>query len=202
VVVDSTFATPILQNPLQLGADIVIHSCTKALGGHSDLMAGVLVANETIANQLHRERTLLGSVLGNLECWLLLRSLRTLKLRVKRQCKTAIKIALWLEKNEKVTKVWHPIVASHPDHELCKKQMKAPPACFSFELKSPEQASVLPKRLKMFTNATSLGGVESLIDYRFAYDKSVSSCLLRISIGLESAKDLIADLEQGLDIGE
>jgi len=184
LVVDSTFATPILQNPLQLGADIVLHSCTKSLGGHSDLLAGALVATEDLGKELRYQRMLLGNSLGNMESWLLLRSLRTLSLRVKRQSKTGHKLALWLEKHPKVTKVWHPSISSHPSYELSKKQMRGPPSTFSIELSNPEEAQQLPKKLNLFSDATSLGGVESLIDYRFAYDSSVSPCLLRLSIGL------------------
>eukprot|EP01114_Cavostelium_apophysatum_P019556 TRINITY_DN633_c0_g1_i4.p1 TRINITY_DN633_c0_g1~~TRINITY_DN633_c0_g1_i4.p1 ORF type:complete len:424 (-),score=117.24 TRINITY_DN633_c0_g1_i4:1-1272(-) len=200
LVVDSTFATPILQNPLELGADIVMHSCTKYLGGHSDLLGGALITkNLSFLRKLHSQRLNLGSPLGSLECWLLLRSLRTLKMRVQKQSKNAKKVAIFLSKHPKVTKVWHPSLESHPSYELCKKQMKMPPSCFSFELATPEKAYNFPDLLEIIRNATSLGGIESLIDYRYKHDSSVSPNLLRISIGIESAKDLQADLEQALE---
>jgi len=148
--------------------------------------------------KLFKQRGVLGSPMGALECWLLLRSLRTLPLRVKRQSRSARKVALWLSKQPKVSKVMHPIIPSHPSHQLCLRQMKAPPSCFSIDLLSPQAAIALPTKLRLFANATSLGGVESLIEYRYQYDKTLSPCLLRISIGLESAKDLIADLERAL----
>jgi len=200
LVVDSTFATPVLQNPLQLGADVVMHSCTKYLGGHSDLLGGVLITkNMGMCQVLLSQRTNLGSNLGNLETWLLLRSLRTLKIRVQKQSRSAIKIARFLSEHPKVTKVWHPSITSHPSYELCKKQMRAPPSCFSFELGTRAEAETFPSKLNIIVGATSLGGVESLIDYRHKYDSTVSQTLLRISIGLESAKDLINDLKQALD---
>jgi cystathionine gamma-synthase len=185
-----------------------MHSATKYLGGHSDLLAGVLVTkNEGHYLELRGQRHLLGSVIGNLEAFLLLRSLRTLALRVKQQSKNATKVAKYLNdlKNSTdsplakvVSEVWHPSLAHHPSFELCKTQMKGFPACFAFELSNSKQAQLLPRHLKIIIEATSLGGVESLIDYRYRYDHSVSKTLLRISIGIESAKDLIADLEQAL----
>lgn len=201
VAVDSTFATPVLQRPLALGADVVLHSCTKFLGGHSDLTVGALITNNFgFIPKLHRQRGYLGSIPGNLECLLLLRSLRTLVIRVKRHSRTAEKVALFLSTHPKVTTVWHPSIPSHPGHELAQKQMSGPPACFSFELKSQQEAITLPSTLQLFKNATSLGGVESLIDHRYAYDQSAPPTLLRVSIGLESAKDLIADLTQALNV--
>src|SRR5258708_538445 len=139
VVVDSTFATPVLQNPLQLGADIVMHSCTKGLSGHSDVLGGALVTQNPAFHQQLRsqvtllkcllhlqmadrsstlQRMLIGSLMGTMECWLLLRSLRTVTLRTKKQSRTAMKVALWLEKHPKVSKVWHPGVSSHPSYLL------------------------------------------------------------------------------------
>jgi cystathionine gamma-synthase len=201
VIVDSTFATPVLQKTLELGADISLHSCTKALGGHSDLLGGALLTkDETMHYKLKKQRSLLGNVMGNLETYLLLRSLRTLYVRVKRQSKTGKKIAKFLASHPKVAKVWHPSISSHPAYKLAKKQMSGPPYCFSFETTSAQEAVNLPKKLNIFTEATSLGGVESLIDYRYKYDPDVSDCLLRISIGLESSKDLINDLKSALEM--
>ncbi len=136
---------------------------------------------------------------GELECWLLLRSLRTLVLRVERQAHTAEVIAQWLSTSADVERVHHPSLAGSAGHELWGegKQMRAGPGILSFELRSAYRASHLHKHLRLWTNATSLGGVESLVDYRHRYDSSVSAKLLRISVGLESAQDLIDDLQAG-----
>lgn len=179
---------------------MIISKSTNNISGHSDLLAGALIAkNMNDAAMLDNQRGYLGSVPGNLEAFLLLRSLRTLEIRVKRHSRTAEKFARWLSTHPKVKKVWHPSLPTHPSHEIAKKQMRAPPACFSFEVQKLEQAAVLISNLKLFKNATSLGGVESLIDYRYAFDKNVSPTLFRISIGLESTKDLIADMSYALD---
>jgi len=218
VVVDSTFATPILQRPLDLGADFVLHSCTKMLGGHSDLLAGVVVTNDVSQGwSLNTLRTTLGSVPGNLESFLLLRSLRTIELRIRRQSKTAAKIAKFLYKHDKVAKVYNPIIqskeyrknnknsgesnGSDPITSLLHSQMKPPysPPCFSFELKPKLQAEQFSKHLKLFIDATSLGSVESTIEWSCRHHGSHSRSLLRVSIGVESAKDLIADLKYAFD---
>ncbi len=197
VVVDSTFATPILQNPLALGADLVMHSTTKFIAGHSDVMGGVLVTgDESQAEALRNERKVMGAVPGGLETWLTLRSLRSLELRVMRQSESAAKIAGWLE--GRVTRVLHPSLPSHPHHELAKAQMRGGGGVLSIELEEESAARALPGRLRLFSNATSLGGVESLIEWRRQHDPQAPLALLRLSIGLESPVDLIADLEEGL----
>ena len=197
LAVDSTFATPILQLPLALGADLVLHASTKFLAGHSDVMGGVLaVPDETQAQALRAERTISGAVPGALEVWLTLRSLRTLSLRVLRQSESATRIAAWLE--SRVPKVWHPSLRSHPGHALAQRQMRAPGGVLSMELDDPAAAQALPSRLRFFRDATSLGGVESLIEWRRKHDPSAPPVLLRISVGLEAPDDLIADLAQGL----
>jgi cystathionine gamma-synthase len=197
VVVDSTFATPILQQPLALGADLVMHSSTKFLAGHSDVLGGVLVApGAEQAAALRGERTVLGSVPGALETWLTLRSLRTLALRVWRQSETATALAAWL--HGRVPRVWHPSLPSHPRHELAREQMRGPGGVLAIELESAEAARALPGRLRLFHDATSLGGVESLIEWRRRHDPHAPPGLLRVSVGLEAPADLIADLEQGL----
>jgi cystathionine gamma-synthase len=207
VAVDSTFASPILQQPLLLGVDFVFHSTTKFLGGHSDLLGGAIITNnENARSQLSRQRGIFGNVMGNMECWLLLRSLRTLELRVTHQSKTANEVALWLESqidneetNKRVTKVWYPLEKSHPDHyAICQKQMKGPPGILSVELDTAANARKLPTLLELFIHATSLGGYESLVDYRYMWDDNAPPGLLRLSIGLESSKDLIADLKYAL----
>ncbi len=197
VAVDSTFATPVLQQPLALGADVVMHSTTKFIGGHSDLLGGVLVVrSEEQAAVLRAERTVLGSVPGALETWLLLRSLRTLPLRVRRQSDSATELARWLD--GRVPKVWHPSLPSHPGHALAAEQMRAPGGILSIELQDEATARAFPAGLHLFANATSLGGVESLIEWRYGHDKNAPPALLRLSIGLEAPADLIADLERAL----
>jgi len=198
VIVDSTFATPVLQKPLELGADMVMHSCTKFLSGQSDVLAGVLIAKDrAVADELQSQRTITGSNLGNLENFLLLRSLRTLFIRVKRQSETAVALASFLESHPNVTKVWHPSLESHPEHKLC-GQMKHPPPILSFEIDEKDVERLLSK-FKLISVATSLGGVHTTIDWRFKFDKTVEPNLLRLSVGLESKKDLIEDLKQALD---
>ena len=197
VVVDSTFATPVLQQPLALGAHLVMHSTTKFISGHSDALGGVLVApTPEEAATLVAERTVSGAVPGSLETWLMLRSLRTLSLRVMRQSESATRIAAWLE--GRVPKVWHPSLPSHPGHALASEQMRGPGGVLSIELESEAKARALPGRLRFFHNATSLGGVESLIEWRREHDPHAPPALLRLSVGLEGVDDLIADLEQGL----
>jgi cystathionine gamma-synthase len=197
LVVDGTFATPILQRPLDLGADVVLHSTSKYLSGHSDALGGVLVTrDEKLAVALRSARTYAGSVPGSLETWLTLRGVRTLGLRVRHQTATATRLAAWLE--PRVARVWHPSLASHPGHALAARQMRGPGPMLSFELASEEAARELPRRLRLFTDATSLGGVESLIEWRRKLDASAPPTLLRVSVGLEEPEDLIADLAEGL----
>jgi cystathionine gamma-synthase len=197
VVVDGTFATPVLQRPLLLGADLVMHSMTKFLSGHSDALGGVLVARDpATADALRQARTVTGSVPGALETWLVLRGVRTLSLRVRHQTDTATRLAAWLE--SRVARVWHPSLRSHPGHVLAKKQMRGPGPILSFELASEAAARALPARLRLFRDATSLGGVESLVEWRRKHDAEAPPALLRVSVGLEDPDDLIADLERGL----
>ncbi|KAL9657150.1 hypothetical protein ABK040_015856 [Willaertia magna] len=210
VAVDSTFATPVLQKPLALGADFVMHSCTKFLGGHSDLLAGAIICKDSEAwRYLREERTITGDDLGNLESWLLLRSLRSLEVRVTQQAKNAVELAKWFERqinnqetNCHITKVMHPSLensTTREQYELWKKQMGGRgPAILSIELDTIENALKVVKYLKCFVFATSLGSVESLVDYRYYCDKNCSPTLLRLSIGLESVNDLIEDWKQAL----
>ncbi len=198
VVVDSTFATPILQKPLLLGADLVYHSMTKFLSGHSDALGGVLVAREAAgAEALRQERTVNGAVPGALETWLALRGVRTLALRVRQQTATAIRLAAWLE--PRVARVWHPSLPSHPGHALAKKQMSGPGPILSIELATEDAARALPGFLTLFREATSLGGVESLVDWRRRQDPESPEALLRLAVGVEDPDDLEADLAQALD---
>ncbi|KAJ8096685.1 Cys/Met metabolism PLP-dependent enzyme-domain-containing protein [Lipomyces tetrasporus] len=204
ILVDATFAPPPLQDPFEFGVDMVMHSATKYLGGHSDLLAGVLVTKDpTVRDALLRDRGLLGGAPGNFEAWLLLRSLRTFKMRVETQAKNAGKIVAWLDtaiKNKEIpvlTKVYH---SSLQTEEFVRKQLKTGlfGPTFSIEVESKDIARAVPSRLKLFHHATSLGGVESLIEWRAMTDASVSETLLRLSIGVEDADDLIADLKAAL----
>jgi cystathionine gamma-synthase len=197
LVVDSTFATPVLLRPLELGADLVMHSATKFLCGHSDALAGVLVARDpSAAEALLRARTVSGAVPGALEAWLALRGLRTLPLRIRRQCETATRLAGWLA--GRVPKVWHPSLPDHPGAEIARRQMSGPGAILAFELGSEEEARSLPRRLRLIREATSLGGVESLVDWRRRHDPHAPAGLLRLSVGLEDFDDLSADLQEAL----
>ncbi len=197
LIVDGTFATPVLQSPLALGADLVLHSTTKLLSGHSDALGGVLVArDEATAARLREERTVSGAVPGALETWLTLRGLRTLGLRVRRQTETASALAAWLE--PRVARVWHPSLVSHPGHALAARQMRGPGPILSFELATEQAARELPSRLRLIRDATSLGGVESLVEWRRKHDPEAPAALLRLSVGLEDPEDLVADLDRAL----
>ena len=206
VVVDGTFAPPPLQRPLQLGAHCVMHSTTKYLAGHSDAVGGALcVSDEALAAQLRDDRTALGSTPGSLEVYLLMRSLRTLHLRVTRQAETATALASWLHRA--VADSEHPLsglvhAVHHPSitqPELAARQMPGGSGgCFAVELNDEAAAKGLPAALQLFRDATSLGGVESLIEWRHKYDDEVSPRLLRVSCGLEELEHLQADMVQGI----
>jgi len=197
LLVDGTFATPVLQLPLALGADVVLHSVTKFLSGHSDALGGVLVAREpSLAEALRAARTVTGAVPGALETWLALRGVRTLALRVERQSATAARLAAWLE--PRVARVWHPSLPSHPGHDVARRQMRAGGPVLAIELGTEARARALPGALRLFRDATSLGGVESLVEWRRKHDAEAPPGLLRLSVGLEDPADLEADLERGL----
>lgn len=205
LVVDSTFATPVLQRPLALGADVVMHSMTKYLGGHSDVQGGVLVFKEA-GEQVRRTfytRKIMGCVLSPFNAWQILRGLRTLSCRMERHAANAIVIARFLESHSGVDRVHYPGLPSHPGHEIAKKQMRGFGGMLSFQVKGGREASLgVASRLQLFLNATSLGGVESMIEHRQSIEGPTSvtpNNLLRVSVGLESADDLIADLAQALD---
>jgi cystathionine gamma-synthase len=210
LVVDGTFAPPPLQRPLALGADLVMHSATKFLAGHSDACGGALcAADPTLAEALRADRTALGSAPGAMEAWLLVRSLRTLHLRVRRQSETASRLAAWLQRAAEgerghpltgaVAGVRHPSLPSDPCHALARRQMRGGfGGCLSLELADERMARALPGILRLFRDATSLGGVESLIEWRRKYDDAVSPRLLRVSVGLEDVEDLQADLAEAV----
>lgn len=197
VIVDATLAPPPLQYPLAVGARVVVHAATKALAGHSDVVAGVVVAaDEGILGDLERYRHAVGCVPGSFETWLLLRSLRTLDLRLHRQATSAAELARWLRSHDKVV-----AVHSSAGSELARRQMKdgLVGGTFAIELQTEEMATKLPAALTLFKDATSLGGCESLAEWRRRYDDQISPRLVRISVGLEHPEDLRCDFERALD---
>lgn len=197
VIVDATFATPVLQDTLGLGANFAMHSTTKFIGGHSDAMGGVVVTgNEQVATSLRARRTRDGLVPGALETWLTLRGVRTLPLRIARQSKTAAVIASFLE--GRVPAVHYPGLESDPGHEVAVRQMKAFGGVLSIDLREAEAAAQFVGRLSVFRDATSLGGVESLAEHRLLSDAHAPPGLVRLSIGLEEPDVLIGDLEAAL----
>ena len=206
LAVDSTAAPPVTTRALDLGADIVFHSATKYLNGHTDVLAGVLVTKETDARwqEIGQVRGLTGGVLGSFEAWLLLRGLRTLALRFERASASALKIAQHFEGHPNVARVLYPGLESHPGHAVARRQMRNG---FSGMLSllidgDAEAAKSVATRLKLIVPATSLGGVESLVEHRKTVEGPTSAVpdnLLRFSIGIEQADELIADLEQALD---
>jgi cystathionine gamma-synthase len=207
VVVDNTFATPYLQRPLELGADIVVHSTTKYIGGHSDVIGGFAATNDpTIAERLYFLQKSLGGVPGPFDSWLVLRGIKTLALRMERHSENARRVAEYLDSHQAVEKVLYPGLPSHPGHEIAKRQMKDFGGMVSFLAASEEEAVEIVGRTKVWTLAESLGGVESLIEHpaRMTHASTADSPfaapanLIRLSVGIESVDDLIADLEAAL----
>lgn len=212
LVVDNTFMSPVFQRPLELGADIVVHSLTKYMGGHSDIVAGALILRDTkLAEKLYFNQNSMGSVLPPFDSWLMLRSLKTLPVRMKAHSENAMKLANWLSSHPQVEKVIYPGLKSHPQHALAARQMSGFGGMLSFYLKGGlSEASNLLQNVKLFTLAESLGGVESLIehpgimthasvpaDIRAA--NGMGDNFIRVSVGLEDFDDLTADLTQALD---
>jgi cystathionine gamma-synthase len=205
VAVDSTFASPVLTRPFEFGADIVMHSGTKYLNGHSDVIAGALVAKEPSAfwDKLIAIRRFAGAVLGPFEAWLLLRGMRTLFLRVRAQSENALALARHFERHPAILQVLYPGLESHPDHRLALRQMSGGfGGMLSIRIRGGEEAALrVWSRCKLFKIATSLGGIESLVEHRASIegsDSPVPKDLLRISVGVEDVQDLIGDLEQAL----
>jgi len=207
VVVDNTFATPYLQRPLELGADIVLHSTTKYLGGHSDVVGGFAATNDpTVAERLQFLQKSLGAVPGPFDCWLVLRGIKTLAVRMRQHCENAHVIALWLSRHARVEQVLYPGLPTHPGHEIAARQMRDFGGMISFLVESEEEAVGLVARTNVFQLAESLGGVESLIEHpaRMTHASTADAPfaapknLVRLSVGLESAEDLLADLEVAL----
>ena len=212
LAVDNTFATPYLQTPIDLGADIVMHSATKYLGGHSDVVMGILVTdNEEISKEMYRIQNSTGAVTAPMDSFLVLRGIKTLHLRVQRHCENGAKIAHWLAKHPKIEKVYWPGFESHPNHAIAKKQMRDFGGMISFTLKGNniEDAHTIVKKVALFALAESLGGVESLIGHPASMTHAsipkeerektgIVDSLIRLSVGVEDVEDLIADLEQAL----
>jgi cystathionine beta-lyase/cystathionine gamma-synthase len=207
LVVDNTFATPYLQRPLDLGADIVVHSTTKYLGGHSDTVGGFAATNDpTIAERLYFLQKSLGAVPGPFDSWLVLRGIKTLAVRMRQHCENAMAVAVWLERHGNVERVLYPGLPSHPQHTLAARQMRDFGGMVSFLAASEQEAVALVGRTKLFQLAESLGGVESLIEVPAKMTHASTATapfaappnLVRLSVGIESVADLIADLEYAL----
>ncbi|MFD8594482.1 cystathionine gamma-synthase [Kitasatospora sp. NPDC059646] len=208
LVVDNTFASPYLQQPLSFGADVVVHSTTKYMGGHSDVVGGALVvADAGLAEEVAYHQNAMGAVAGPFDAWLVLRGIKTLGVRMDRHSDNAARIAELLSAHPKVTQVLYPGLPTHPGHDVAAKQMKAFGGMVSFRVAGGEQAAVeVCNRAQLFTLGESLGGVESLIEHpgRMTHASAAGSPLevpadlVRISVGIESAADLLADLEQAL----
>jgi cystathionine beta-lyase len=211
--VDNTFATPYLQKPLDLGADIVMHSATKYLGGHSDVIAGALIIKDkALGEELHFKQFATGATLGPMDSFLVLRGIKTLHLRVQRHCENGEKVAAYLDNHPLVERVYYPGLKSHPFHEIAKKQMSGFGGMVTFTFKSgkKEDAIKFLESLKVFTLAESLGGVESLANHpalmthaSIPEDKrkevGISDDLVRLSVGVEDIEDLLADLTQAFN---
>ena len=207
VVVDNTFATPYLQRPLDLGADIVVHSTTKYLGGHSDVIGGFAATSDpTIAERLYFLQKSLGGVPGPFDAWLVLRGLKTLALRMERHSANARKIAEYLASHEHIEQVLYPGLPTHPGHEIARRQMKDFGGMISFLAESEEAAVDVVEQTQLFQLAESLGGVKSLIEhpYRMTHSSTAEAPfaapknLVRMSVGIESVDDLVADLDSAL----
>ncbi len=213
LTVDNTFATPYLQLPLELGADIVMHSSTKYMGGHSDVVAGALIVkDDTLAEQLYFIQNASGAIAGPMDSFLVLRGIKTLHVRMQRHCENAAKIALYLQNHPKVEHVYYPGLQEHPGHETAKKQMRDFGGMISFSLKGNDLHSAIrfTENVKVFTLAESLGGVESLCGHPASMTHAsipveerlkagVTDSLIRLSIGIEDIDDLLNDLEKALD---
>jgi cystathionine gamma-lyase len=211
VVVDNTFATPYLQRPLELGADIVMHSATKFINGHSDMVGGIVAtSSDKLAKRLGYLQNSIGAVSGPFDSFLALRGVKTLDVRMERHCRSAMQIAAWLEAHDSVESVLYPGLESHPQHELAREQMPGFGGIVTFFIKGDlEDARRFLERCRVFSLAESLGGVESLVDHPAIMTHAsvpsseraklgISDTLIRLSVGIEDVDDLIADLDQAL----
>ena len=213
VIVDNTFATPYMQKPLKLGADIVVHSVTKYINGHGDVIAGLVVTNKELADQIRFVglKDMTGAVLGPQDAYYIIRGMKTFEIRMERHCKNAKKVVEFLNKHPKIERVYYPGLETHPGYEIAKKQMKDFGAMISFELKGGfEAGKTLLNSLKLCSLAVSLGDTETLIQHPASMTHSpytkeereaagITDGLVRLSVGLENVEDIIADLEQGLE---
>ncbi|MBK7867680.1 MAG: PLP-dependent transferase [Ignavibacteriales bacterium] len=213
LVVDNTFASPILQKPLNLGADIVIHSATKYIGGHTDVLAGLVVAREPkLGEELKYIQNATGGVLAPFDSWLLIRSIETLKIRVENHSQNALKIARFLQTRDEIKTLNYPGLENHPNFDIAKRQQKLPGGIISFSFKddTEESANLFVTSTKIFKLAESLGGTKSLVCHPASMTHKstprdvrvkagVTDSLIRLSVGLEDAEDLILDIEQALD---
>ncbi len=212
-LVDNTFASPLLVNPIDFGADYVIHSATKYIGGHGDVMAGVVVSSRENRIKMYELNKLVGSTLGPMEAWLALRGLKTLPLRVRQQCENAAKIATWLAQNERIARVNYPGLESHPQNQLSARQFKGKGfgGMLSFEIKDANQAAAFRfmEKLKLCLPATTLGDIYSLVLHPASSSHrsltpadraqlGIQDGLIRLSVGIEDVEDIIADLNQAL----
>lgn len=203
LIVDSTAATPVLSQPLDHGADIVMHSATKAINGHSDVLAGVLICKDEstrVWEDVCIDRASAGAVLGPFEAWLLLRGMRTMPLRVERMSETAMAVAEFAMAHSNIEAVLYPGLADDPGHAIARKQMQGGfGSLLSIQVKGGGEAALTTiGKLKLFKRATSLGAVESLVEHRHTVEEAVPENLLRLSVGIEKAQDLIDDLDQAL----
>jgi cystathionine gamma-lyase len=208
-VADNTFATPYIQRPLELGFDLVLHSVTKYLNGHSDMIGGVVVARtEELAKEMKFLQNSVGAIMGPFDAFLANRGVKTLAIRMQRHCENAMKVAHWLEAQKGVARVWYPGLESHPQHALAKRQMRGFGGMISCVIDGDlERTRRVLERFQIFTLAESLGGVESLVNHpgimthasiprELREARGVTDSLIRFSVGVEDADDLIADLEQ------
>lgn len=213
VIVDNTFATPYMQKPLTLGADIVVHSVTKYINGHGDVIAGLVITNKALADQIRFVglKDMTGAVLGPQDAYYIIRGMKTFEIRMERHCKNARKVVEFLNNHPKIERVYYPGLETHPGYEIAKKQMKDFGAMISFELKGGfEAGKTLLNNLKLCSLAVSLGDTETLIQHPASMTHSpytkeereaagITDGLVRLSVGLENVEDIIADLEQGLE---
>ena len=209
-IVDNTFMTPYLQRPLEFGADLVVHSATKFLAGHSDVLAGAVVTRDAAwAEKVQFLQNAVGAVLGPQDAWLVMRGLKTLQVRLEQQQRSAVRLARWLSEQPEVAKVYYPGLPDHPGHALHQRQAAGPGAILSFEVRDPDLARQILDGVRLPLLAVSLGAVESIISYptRMSHasmpperrrELGVSDRLIRLSVGLEDPADLIADLEQAM----
>ena len=211
LIVDNTFLSPYFQNPLALGADVVIHSGTKYLGGHNDTLAGIIVTNrEDILEKLRFLTKTTGAGLAPFDSWLIIRGIKTLGIRMEQAQKNALAIAKWLQKQPNVTQIYYPGLEEHPGYEIMKKQARGFGAMITFDIDTKDHAVEILKRVKMIKFAESLGGVETLITYpvtqthadvpkEIRLKNGITDCTLRLSVGIENAEDLIWELQQIFD---